>query len=214
MRQGQHGKKKKRQREDKTNLLKLLSGNKLVDESLDTLDNDDSSLLHLLLLLLGKDSVGLVELLEILSGLVSPEKVVKRGLVKVLIDVVESVLGDVSDNDVGVLPNLSSLVGLKISDEELDKGGLSGTVRSKNGDSGRKGDLKGDIEELLDRLGGVLESNLSHLDKGLLLGLDSIKKRRVGELELVLIGSGEGVVRLGLGDHSDEVLKVSGLTVE
>ena len=44
-----------------------------------------------------------------------------------------------------------------------------------------------------------------HLKQALLLGLDALQQRRVGELELVVLGRVEGVVRLGLGNDLDEV---------
>ena len=78
-----------------------------------------------------------------------------------IIDVVESVLGDVTDDQVGVLPDLTSLVGFHVTDEELDEGGFTGTVRTQDGNTGREGDLEGNVIELLDRLRWVLEADLT-----------------------------------------------------
>jgi len=78
---------------------------------------------------------------------------------------VEGVLSDVADDQVRVLPGLSTLVGLHVADEELDKGRLARTVRSKNGDTGRQGDLERDIVELLDDLGRVLEADFAPENK-------------------------------------------------
>jgi hypothetical protein len=50
----------------------------------------------------------------------------------------------------------------------------------------------------------VLEANLAHLKQTLLLGLDTLKERRVRELELVVLGGFESVVGLGLGNLLDE----------
>jgi hypothetical protein len=86
------------------------------------------------------------------------------------------VLGNVSDDQVGVLPYLSTLVGLSLSDEKLDEGRLSGSVGSEDGDTGRERDLEGDVVELLGRGGGVLESDVPHLHERLLLGLDSLEE--------------------------------------
>lgn len=142
-------------------LLELLPGQDLVDQPLLAFDDDHSSVLHLLRLLLGDDAVSLGHLLQIFTSLVTPEHVLERGLVEMAIDVVESVLGDVTDDQVRVLPDLTALVGLHVSCEELDEGRLSGTVGSEDGDTGREGDLERDVEQLLDGLGRVLEANLT-----------------------------------------------------
>jgi hypothetical protein len=175
-------------------LLELLPVGDIIDRALDSLDNDGRSGETGLLLLLGEDSVGLGELLKILSGLVSLEEVLEGGESEVVVDVVESwgwetdcsvrdarddderltVLGNVSDDQVGVLPDLSTLVGLSLSDEELDEGRLSGSVGSEDGDTRRERDLEGDVVELLGGRGGVLESDVPHLHERLLLGLDSL----------------------------------------
>lgn len=169
-------------------LLELLSGDNLVDDSLDTLLDVGSTLGHLLLLLLGHDSVGLVHLLKILTSLVSPQHVLERGRVEVVINVVESVLGNVTDDQVGVLPHGTTQVGLSLTSQQLDQGGLSGTVGTKDGDSRRERDLKVDVVELLDLGGGVLERNVLHLHEGLFLGLDTVEEWWSGELELVVLG--------------------------
>src|SRR5699024_11148084 len=100
--------------------------------------------------------VGLVELLEVLAGLVTPEEVVERRLVKVLVNVVEGVLGDVANDDVRVLPDVTALVLLEVANEELDERRLAGTVGAENGDTRRERDLERDVEQLLDRLRRVL----------------------------------------------------------
>ena len=63
--------------------------------------------------------------------------------------------------------------------------------------------------ELLDGGSGVLEADLAHLEQSLLLRLDTIEEGRVGELELVVLGRLEGVVRLGLRHLLDERLEVT-----
>lgn len=120
-----------------------------------------------------------------------------------------TVLCNVSDDQVGVLPDFSSLVRLGLSDEELDQGRLSRSVGSEDGDTGREGDLERDVVELGGRGGRVLESDVTHLHERLLLGLDSVEERRVGELEEVVVGGRELVVGPGLGDVLDERLEVS-----
>ncbi len=212
-------------------LLELLPVDDLVDDALLALNDDVGTLLHLSSLLLGDDAIGLLHLLEILSGLVTPEHVLEGSLVEMVIDVVESVLGDVTDDQVRMLPGLTAPVGLQVTDEELDESRLSGTVRSEDGNTGRQGDLKGDVVELLDIRCGVLEANLApsvtvnicmglpskinlHLHEGLLLGLDTLKERGVGELELVVLSGLERVVRLGLRHLLDELLKVTAIPAE
>ena len=39
-----------------------------------------------------------------------------------VIDVVEGVLGNVTDDQVGVLPDLTTLVGFHVTDQEFDEG--------------------------------------------------------------------------------------------
>jgi hypothetical protein len=187
----------------------LLAVDDILDDALSALDNDGRSILHPLLLLLGELAVALGELLEILTSLVTLEHVLEGGEVKVVVDVVEGVLSDVSDDKVGVLPDLTTLVGLGLSDKELDEGRLSRSVGSEDSDTGGEGNLERDVVELLDGRGGVLESNVTHLHERLFLGLDSVEKGRVGELELVLLVDVELVVGLGLGDVLDEGLEVT-----
>jgi hypothetical protein len=162
-------------------LLELLAVDDLVDGTLDTLDDDGSTLLHLALLLLGELASSLVELLNILTSLVTLEHVLEGSKVEVVVDVVESVLGNVSDDQVGVLPDLTTLVGLGLTDEELDEGRLSGSVGTENGDTGGEGDLEGDVVELGNGGGGVLETDVTHLHERLLLGLDTVEERRLCE---------------------------------
>src|SRR5438270_266923 len=100
---------------------------------------------------------------------------------------VESVLGDITDDQVRMLPDFSTLVGFHLASEQLNECRLSGTVRPKNGNTRRKRDLECDIVELLDRRSRILEANLAHLQQTLLLGLDTLKKRRIRKLELVVI---------------------------
>jgi len=126
-----------------------------------------------------------------------------------VINVVESVLGDVTNDQVGVLPDLTALVGLHVTNEELDEGRFAGSIGTEDGDTRRERDLESDVVQLLNGLGGVLESNLAHFQQTLLLGLDTLKKRWVGEFELVVLGSLECVIRLGLGDLLDKGLEVA-----
>jgi hypothetical protein len=132
-------------------LLQFLSGNDLLNEPLLTIDNDKGSILHLLLLLFGDLAGGLAHFLEIFTSLVTPEHIFEGSLVKMVIDVMESVLSDVTNDQVRVLPDFTTLVLLHLTDEELDECRLAGTVRSKDGNTRRKRNLEGDIVKLLDR---------------------------------------------------------------
>ena len=76
-----------------------------------------------------------MHLLQVFTGLVSPEHVLKGSRVKVVVNVVESVLGDVTNDQVRVLPDLTAQVGLSLTSEELNKGRFTGTVGTKNGNS-------------------------------------------------------------------------------
>lgn len=53
-----------------------------------------------------------------------------------------------------------------------------------------------------------------HLEQTLLLGLDTFEERWVGELELVVLGSLERVVRLGLRDLLNELLEVTAISAQ
>ena len=78
----------------------------------------------------------LLHLLQILTSLITPEHVLKGSLVEMAIDVVESMLGNVTNDQVGMLPDLTTLVDFHVTDEELDEGQLARTVMPKNSDTG------------------------------------------------------------------------------
>mmetsp|Transcript_8622 Transcript_8622/g.12728 ORF Transcript_8622/g.12728 Transcript_8622/m.12728 type:complete len:380 (-) Transcript_8622:2091-3230(-) len=76
---------------------------------------------------------------------VTPTDVLIGSLVQVLLNMVESVLSDVSDTGIGVLPHISNLR-LDLSDQKLDHGRLSGTILANAGNTRTQTDLNGDIE--------------------------------------------------------------------
>jgi hypothetical protein len=117
-----------------------------------------------------------------------------------IVNVMEGVLSNVTDDQVGVPPDFTTLVALHITNEQLDEGGFTRTVGSEDSDTGGQGNLEGDVVELLNRLAWVLEANFAHLQQALLLGLDTLKQGWVGELEPVVLESLKSVVGLGLGD--------------
>mmetsp|Transcript_29989 Transcript_29989/g.59563 ORF Transcript_29989/g.59563 Transcript_29989/m.59563 type:complete len:784 (+) Transcript_29989:846-3197(+) len=171
--------------------------------------------LLLLDLVVGEHHGDLDEGLLILSVVgVPPADVLVGGLLEVLLDVVEGVLGNVSDASVRVLPDVSDL-GLDLSDEELDHGGLSGAVLADAGDAGGERHLDRDVVEGGDAVAAVLlpvdgvgEGALGDLHERLSLGLDSLDVTGLGELELEL-GGLEAEVGPGLRDDLDEVIKVA-----
>ena len=78
-----------------------------------------------------------------------------------VIDVVESVLGNVTNDQVGVLPDLTTLVRFHVTDQEFDESRLARTVRPKDSDTRGERHLKSDVVELLNLLRGVLETDLA-----------------------------------------------------
>jgi hypothetical protein len=53
-----------------------------------------------------------------------------------------------------------------------------------------------------------------HLKQTLLLGLDTLKKRGIRELELVILGSLKSVVGLGLGNLLNELLEITTISAK
>ena len=53
-----------------------------------------------------------------------------------------------------------------------------------------------------------------HLEQTLLLGLDTLKERGIGELELIVLSGLESVVGLGFGNLLHELLKVTAVSAE
>lgn len=82
-----------------------------------------------LLLVLGQGAGRLGGLLLVVAVLVAPLDVLRRRLLEVLLDVVERVLGDVRNTEVGVLLD-AARVRERLAGEELDERRLSGTVGS------------------------------------------------------------------------------------
>lgn len=182
-------------------LLELLSTDDTFKFSGFSSSSNDGGL-HLLLLVRGKSPGRLGGLLLVVTFLVTPLDVLRSGLLEMFLDVMESVLGDVSDSQVGVLLD-TSRVGEGLSGEELDEGRLSGSIGTDDSDTGREGDGARDVDEL--RLLGsrVGVGTVGHLEDGTGLRSDSHEGSggREGELD---DRGGEGVVRLGGGVLFDE----------
>lgn len=191
-------------------VLELAAGVDTDDTALGALDLVD--MVHSLLVLLGDDLVGTVHGLAILTSLETPLNVLRGSLVEVMVDVGESVLLDVGDTDVLVLVDLTG-GGDQLTSQDVDEGGLSGTVGTNDGNTGAERALEGDVGDL--RLGstGVLEGHVADADNGLGLGLNTLKETGLGEPELH-VGGRELVVRAG-GRHAlDELAQVTTVTLE
>lgn len=188
-------------------LAARVDANDTTEGTLDLVD-----LVHGLLILLGNDLVGTVHGLTILTSLETPLNVLGRSRVQVVINVGEGVLLDVGNTDVLVLVDVTG-GGDKLTSQDVDKGGLSGTVGANDGNTGAKGDLESDVLDL--GLGGalVLEGHVVDTDDGLGLGLDTLKETGLGELELHLGGT-ELVVGASGGDLLDEVGESTTVTLE
>mmetsp|Transcript_14508 Transcript_14508/g.21671 ORF Transcript_14508/g.21671 Transcript_14508/m.21671 type:complete len:246 (+) Transcript_14508:988-1725(+) len=120
---------------------------------------------------------------------------------------VEGVLGDVGNTSVGVLPNISDLR-FDLTDKKLNHGRLSGSIFSDAGNTGRQRHLHRNIEEGWCLIAWVSESTLGHLHECFTLGLDTLDRTRLGELELKLRLS-EGEVRTSTGLDLDELIEVT-----
>ena len=107
-------------------LLELLTTDDLLDEALLARLGDDRD--EELCLLLGRELARrLVRLLLVDALLVAPHDVLDGRLLDVLLDVVEGVLGDVGNAQVGVLLDAAG-VRESLAGEELDEGRLARTV--------------------------------------------------------------------------------------
>lgn len=191
-------------------VLELPTGVDTDDATLGTLDLVD--LVHGLLVLFGDDLVGTVHGLTVLTSLETPLDVLGRSLVQVVINVRESVLLDVRDTDVLVLVDITG-GGDKLTSQNVDKGGLSGTVGTNDGNTRAERALEGDLGDLGLGGTGVLEGHVVDTDDSLGLGLDTLKETGLGELELHLGGT-ELVVGTSRRHTLDESVKVTAVTLE
>mmetsp|Transcript_22096 Transcript_22096/g.37598 ORF Transcript_22096/g.37598 Transcript_22096/m.37598 type:complete len:759 (-) Transcript_22096:45-2321(-) len=177
-------------------LVGLTSSNKLRHNLLDL--GDLSSLLIgkldlewgllLLELLIGKLHSHLHQRLLVLSIVgISPSNVLVGGLVQVLLNVVKGVLGNVCNTGIGVLPHFS-LLGLTLSNQQLDHGRFSGTILTDTGDTRRQGYLHTNVKQswlLITRVG---KGTAGKLHESFTLGLDTLDRTWLRELELLLGG--------------------------
>lgn len=191
-------------------VLELPTGVDTNDTALGTLNAVD--LVHGLLVLLGDDLVGTVHGLTVLTSLETPLDVLGGSLVQVVINMRESVLLDVRNTDVLVLVDVTGS-GDKLTSQDVDESGLSGTVGTDDSDTGTKRALEGDLRDLGLGGTGVLEGHVVDTDDGLGLGLDTLKETRLRELELH-VGGAELVVGTSRRDALDESVKVTTVTLK
>mmetsp|Transcript_7118 Transcript_7118/g.14402 ORF Transcript_7118/g.14402 Transcript_7118/m.14402 type:complete len:1078 (+) Transcript_7118:324-3557(+) len=201
-------------------LLVILAGaGEAVDDALD-LDgvalgvhavNLHGQLAHLLLLL-GEGHGHLLGRLAVLTVLVAPADVLVGGLGQVLLNVVEGVLRHVRHAGVGVLPH-GTLGGVHLAGQQLDHGGLAGTVDADARHAGGQGHLHGDVCDGGLVVDGVGELALRHLHQRLALGLDALDEAGLGEVEGEL-GGLQLEVRLGVGVRRHEAGQVALGSVE
>ena len=136
-----------------------------------------------------------------------------------LLDVVEGVLRDVGVTHVGVTPDGTD-VGLSLAGEELNEGGLTGTVGAEARDAGGERELDGGARDDLAVGVGVGEVAVVRLDDSLVLVLDTLEETGDGEDELELVVGELGVLlrRGALADELGEVTLVghqlAGLVVD
>ena len=180
------------------------------DLALGVLDPED--LVHSLLILLGDLGVGTIHSLAILTSLETPLDVLGRSFIEMVIDMGERMLLDVGDTDVLVLVELTRS-GDKLTGEDVDQGGLSGSVGTDNGDTGSERTLEVDVRDLRPGGTGVLEGHVLDLDDGLGLGLDTLEETRLGEGEVELRGT-ELVVRTSRRNLLGEGLEVTTVTLK
>ena len=100
-----------------------------------------------------------------------------------LLDVVEGVLRDVGVTHVGVTPDGTD-VGLSLAGEELNEGGLTGTVGAEARDAGGERELDGGARD--DLAVGVGEGEVAdvRLDDSLVLFLTPSRKPGTGKMNL------------------------------
>mmetsp|Transcript_4556 Transcript_4556/g.6314 ORF Transcript_4556/g.6314 Transcript_4556/m.6314 type:complete len:301 (-) Transcript_4556:1667-2569(-) len=197
-------------------LVSLTSSNKLSNNLFDLRDLTRFSIDELdfkgrlleLLFLLGELHCNLDEGLLVLSIVcISPADVFVWRLVEVALNVMEGMLGNVGDTSIWVLPDIS-LLGLNLSDQQLDHSRLSGSVLSDASNTRRQGDLHRNVEKSWLVVYRVGERTSRHLHEGLSLRLDSLDGTWLGELEL-LLGRGKREVRTGIGVDLYKLIEVT-----
>jgi hypothetical protein len=177
-------------------LLPLLTTHDGLDAAWTTAILHVNWLLHLGLVCLGENT-GLLHVdLTIITVGVTPLKVLVGGLLQMHLNVLKSVLLDVTDTQVGVLLDTTS--GWDgFTSQHLDQSGLSSSVATNDGGTGGQRKLARDASEGWLGSSWVGVGAVSHTQNGAGVGLDTGEDTRRWELELDK-GGREGVVTLGL----------------
>uniref|UniRef100_A0A1J3GZS4 Uncharacterized protein n=2 Tax=Noccaea caerulescens TaxID=107243 RepID=A0A1J3GZS4_NOCCA len=191
--------------------LLLAAAQQLLHHALHAVDHLD--LVHLLLLLLLELARHLVQGLAVLAGGVTPLDVLVGGHVQVVLNVVEGVLRHVGHPQVGVLPHQAGL-GLQLAGQQLDEGGLAGTVGAQHSHARVQRHLQVDLVQDAGLGGGVLEVDGAHLEDGAVLGGDALEVAGLGQHPLgagvgqVVVGSGLGALLHKLGQVAQVLLQL------
>ena len=128
-----------------------------------------------------------LETLLILAILVAPADILVGRLVEVTLQVVERVLGNVTDADTLVLPHSAApLIRLNFASKALDHRRFPGAVAADTGDTRRQRYTHRDTGDGRLAVARVRERDIVHLKQGTTLRFDTRKHRRLGELELEL----------------------------
>mmetsp|Transcript_13611 Transcript_13611/g.28535 ORF Transcript_13611/g.28535 Transcript_13611/m.28535 type:complete len:248 (+) Transcript_13611:1020-1763(+) len=108
----------------------------------------------------------------------------------------ESVLGNICDTCVRVLPNITFLW-FGLSDKKFDHGGFSCAILSDTGDTRTQRDLDSNVKKGRHGVSGVGKGTFSHLHESLTLGLDTFNRswRRERHLHLRFLQRKEGASR-------------------
>mmetsp|Transcript_5904 Transcript_5904/g.10834 ORF Transcript_5904/g.10834 Transcript_5904/m.10834 type:complete len:714 (+) Transcript_5904:2173-4314(+) len=187
-------------------LLHLLTGHQSLDHALLALELD--GLLHQSLLFLGQLQSGLHDGLTILVTREPPLHVQIWGLVQMVLNVVERVLGNVGETHVRVLLH-SSFAWNQLTTEQLNHGRLTCTVGTHDSDTGHQRHEDGHVRQNLTSRVGISEPNTAHLQQRLGLGLDTLQETRIREPELQLGAGLQLIVLLGLRVQLDEGRQVT-----
>eukprot|EP00732_Lithocolla_globosa_P000416 Lithocolla_globosa_v1_NODE_125_length_6057_cov_666.534322.p2 type:complete len:681 gc:universal NODE_125_length_6057_cov_666.534322:5564-3522(-) len=148
----------------------------------------------------------------VLTKLVTPSNVLVGSLLQVLLNVMESVLGNVGNTKTVVRPD-GTLLRDQFTGQDLDHGRLTSTVHTDDTNTRGQRDTDGDIHDGGLVIGRVSEGNVVHLHDSLTLGVNTLQETRFGEFERVL-GRLELEERLGSGVQSNEGLEVTLVCLE
>mmetsp|Transcript_70157 Transcript_70157/g.146772 ORF Transcript_70157/g.146772 Transcript_70157/m.146772 type:complete len:654 (-) Transcript_70157:1258-3219(-) len=113
----------------------------------------------------------------------APHDVRSGGLLHVLLQVMEGVLGDVGHSQTGSLPD-AALSGLLLADQDLDGCGLAGSVGTDHGHSAHLGHCEVHVHDGGLVLGGVLVAHVRHSEDDLTAALHALHGTRLREHEL------------------------------